>query len=106
MLTARCWWLGANPSALPKRKRRPFPQGRLPVCIPANSRRMRRAFLVLVSIIVKMEQVEQIPNRRAVERYIGIVFVHHRVGQIVAAAGGERLQLPVALDELYDRGMV
>jgi hypothetical protein len=58
--------------------------------------------VIAVMIAVEVEEIEEVSDGRAVERHIGIVVVRHRVGEIVAAAVGQRLQLPVAFDELED----
>src|SRR5260370_9694882 len=61
---------------------------------------------IAVEIVIVVEHVEQVPDRRHVLRDIGIGATHLGIGEIVAAAAGQRLQAPVALDELNDRGMV
>ena len=50
-----------------------------------------------------VEAVEQVVERRAVGRHVRIVLRRLRVRQIVTAAIRQRLELPVALDELQDR---
>src|SRR3954469_10350308 len=56
--------------------------------------------------MAEVERIEQIAERRAVGRHIRIVLRRLRVGQIVTAAIRQRLELPVAFDELQDRDMV
>src|SRR6266852_1013917 len=56
--------------------------------------------------MVEVERIEQVVERRAVGRHIRIVLRDFRVGKIVTAAGRQRLELPVALDELQDRNVV
>src|SRR5260370_1295948 len=64
-----------------------------------------RVILVFVPVLVlvETEHIEEIAHRGAVERYIRIVWRDNRVLQVVPAAAGQRLQMPVALDELHDR---
>jgi hypothetical protein len=67
------------------------------------------AMLVIVIVIVivaEIEQIEEIAQGRAVLRYVGIVLIGARIGKIIAAAPGERIQIPIALDEFQNRGMV
>src|SRR5258708_8530934 len=56
--------------------------------------------------MVEVEAIEQVGERRAIGRHVRIVLRSLRVGKIVAAAGRERLELPVALDELQQRGVI
>src|ERR1700756_2862205 len=56
--------------------------------------------------VAESEHVEQIADRRTVHRHVGIVLIGAGVWQIVAAAPGERGEVPVALDEFQDRDMV
>ena len=62
--------------------------------------------MIVIVIMLELEHHEQIADRRAVHRHIGIVFVRNRIGKIVAAANAQRLEAPVALDELEDRDVV
>ena len=62
--------------------------------------------IAMVVIVLELEHHEQIADRRAVYRHIGIVFVRNRIGKIVAAASAQRLEAPVALDEFQDRDVV
>ena len=67
------------------------------------------ANLVVIAILVlvlEREHHEQIADRRAVYRHIGIVLVRNRIGKIVAAASAQRFEAPVALDEFQDRDVV
>jgi hypothetical protein len=56
--------------------------------------------------VPEIEHVEQIADRRAVHRQVGIVFAGHGVRQLVAAAAGKRREVPIALDEFQDRSVV
>src|ERR1700716_1344041 len=56
--------------------------------------------------MVEVESIEQVGECRAVSRHVRIVLRRLRVGQIVAAAGRQRLELPIALDELQDRDVI
>ncbi len=71
---------------------------------PRNRRGL--VVIVMVVIVVELEHHEQIADRRAVHRHIGIVFVRNRIWKIVAAASAQRRQVPVALDEFQDRDVV
>src|SRR5215471_8425971 len=62
--------------------------------------------IVAIVVFVKMEHVEQVADGRAVQRYVRIVFRGNRIRQIVAAAAGQRFQVPIALDELHDRCVI
>src|SRR5262249_33453821 len=81
---------------------------------PAGAERRRTvstrsviAVLALVVVPIEVEQVEQIADGRHVARHIGIVVVLLRVGKVVAAARGQLgVELPVALHELHERGML
>src|SRR6185437_14162977 len=55
---------------------------------------------------VEVEQIEQVADGRGVGRHVGIVPVRGWVGKVVAAAQGEWLQSPVALDELVDGNVI
>src|SRR5262249_6426754 len=68
--------------------------------------RLARVIAVMVFVLVELKHIEEITDGRAVERHIGIVVIDDRVRQIVAAAACQRLQMPVALDELHNRGVV
>src|SRR5579872_4232827 len=52
------------------------------------------------------EQIEQVADRRSVERYVRIALVDHRIGVIVAAARRDRSKSPVPFDEFQYRNMV
>src|SRR3954452_22383235 len=56
--------------------------------------------------MIEVERIEQVVERRAVGRHVRIVLRGLRVRQIVTAAGRQRLELPVALDELQDRDVI
>ncbi len=62
--------------------------------------------VVVISIVVKLEEVKEVPERRTVERHIGIIVFDDGVREIIAAATRQRLEAPVALDELQDRDVV
>lgn len=47
------------------------------------------ALVSLVVVVGEVEHVEQVADRRHVARHIGVVPVRHRIGQVVAAAGGK-----------------
>src|SRR6202035_2505211 len=55
---------------------------------------------------IEREQVEQVGDRRAVQRNVGAVRQSDRVWHVVAAAMRDRLQAPIALDELDDRDVI
>src|SRR5450432_2759813 len=58
-------------------------------------------------MLIKVEQVEQIPDGRHVPRNVRIVVVNPRIGQIVTATAAERgMEHPVPFDELYERRML
>jgi hypothetical protein len=46
------------------------------------------AIPILIFAFVEMEHIEEVADRRAVERHIGIVIIDNRVLQIVPAAAG------------------
>src|SRR5271170_3729390 len=48
----------------------------------------------------KVEGIKQIVERRHVGGNVGVALFALRIGEIVAAAIGQRLEVPVALDEL------
>jgi hypothetical protein len=52
--------------------------------------------------LIEVEEVEEVADGRAILRHIGIVVINLGVGEIVPAAIGQGLQLPVAFDELED----
>src|ERR1700761_2400797 len=57
-------------------------------------------------LAAEVEQVEQIADRRAVGRNVRVALRRNRVRIIVPAAVGDRLQAPIALDELDDRDVI
>ena len=61
---------------------------------------------LLSPLLPKLEHLEEIANRGHIERYVGVTTRHHRIGQIIATAGGQRREVPVALDELQHRDVV
>src|ERR1700732_1504209 len=59
--------------------------------------------LLFSMVVVKVEQVHQISDRRTVQRHVGIVLAGFGIGVIVSATTRQRSQSPVGLDELQDR---
>ena len=55
---------------------------------------------------VEVEHVEEIANGWHVPWNLGVRILHYWIGQVVTAAAGQRLQIPVALDELQDRDVI
>src|SRR5437879_3282176 len=55
---------------------------------------------------VEPEHVEEITDGRHIDRHVRVVGNRDGIWEIVAAAGGERLQAPVPLDELQHRGVI
>ena len=55
--------------------------------------------------MLEVEQRTQIAHGRAVGGKIRIL-THERIGQVIAAAGRERCQSPVVLDELQNGGVI
>ena len=53
-----------------------------------------------VVIMSEIEQFEQIADCGAIDRHIGIPTFRFGIGEIVAAALCDRVEVPVALDEL------
>lgn len=66
----------------------------------------RRKSMIVAVVAVKVEVAEQVADRRAIDRHVRICVRRDRIFQVVAAAIGNFRQVPVALDELYDRGVV
>lgn len=62
--------------------------------------------VAVVSILIEMEHIEKISHSWRVERHVGVAGIDNWVFQIVAAAAGQRFQVPVPLDELHDRCMI
>jgi hypothetical protein len=54
----------------------------------------------------ELEHAEQIADRRAIDRNIGVPGGRNRIGEIVPASPGDRRQAPVPLDEFHDGRMV
>src|SRR5260370_26505309 len=61
---------------------------------------------IAVEIVIEVEHAEQVTDRRHVLRDIGIGATHLGIWAIFAAAAGQRLQAPGALDALKDQGPV
>jgi hypothetical protein len=57
-------------------------------------------------LVAEIEHVEQVADGGHVEWHVRITYGRDRIGQIIAAALGQRLQMPVPLDELHNRRMV
>jgi hypothetical protein len=57
------------------------------------------ATAIIVTIMIEVEQVEQIADRRAILRDIGIVVIHPGIREIVPAPLRQRFQVPIPLDE-------
>ena len=85
--TAGFWW----PESLVRRGR--FSASTLEV-------RDSQCWLLLLSASVEVKHVEQIPEGGAVQGHIGIVVFHNRIGKIIPATSGQRLQAPIPFDEL------
>ena len=62
--------------------------------------------LLLTESVLEMEGIEQVVQGRTIGRYIRVVGLRRRIREIIAAAGGERLQVPVPFDKFDDRNMV
>src|SRR5262249_41811261 len=68
--------------------------------------RVRSMIVAIVIVAVEVEGGEEVAERRAILGNVGIVEVSLRVRQVVAAAIGDLWQIPIALDEFDDRGMI
>src|SRR5277367_2834217 len=74
---------------------------------PKDGRPSSQLLECLLSRLVKVEQVKQVADRRAVEWHVRADKVQReRVGEVIAAALRNRRQIPVALDELEDRNVI
>src|SRR5579871_704107 len=71
-----------------------------------SARSSRGAPILAVLIAIKVEHVEQVADCRHVRGHVGIGAAHLGIGEIVAAAMGQRLEAPIALYELNHRGMI
>ena len=71
-----------------------------------GSLRLITPLFAVVIPLIEIEHVKEVADCWRIGRRIGIVFVRARVRQIIAAADGERVEVPVALDEFEDRDMV
>lgn len=60
----------------------------------------------LVVVVVELKQIEQIANGRAVFRHVSVIVIGNGIREVVSAALRERLEPPVALDELQDGNVV
>jgi hypothetical protein len=71
-----------------------------------GSLRLITPLFAVVIRLIEIEHVKEVTDCRRIGRHIGIVLVRAWVRQIIAAADGERIEVPVALDEFEDRDMV
>ena len=62
--------------------------------------------VVIAVVVSEVEQIKEVADGRGIERHIGVAFLGDGVREIVAAAMGERLQIPIPLDELENRDVV
>ena len=53
---------------------------------------LRIPITLLETRVVEIKHAHEVANRRAVERHVGVVFAGNRVGQIVAATLGKRVE--------------
>lgn len=60
----------------------------------------------MISVVIKVEHVEQVTEGRAVEWHVRIVIVGDGVGEVVPAPMSQRSQAPVSLNELKDRHVI
>jgi hypothetical protein len=61
---------------------------------------------LVTAVMVELKHIEKIPDGRTIERHVRIIVVGNRVRKIVPAAIGQRLQIPIPLDELQDRDVI
>src|SRR6516164_11208309 len=65
------------------------------------------ALIVMIAMtVIEIEHVEEIPDRRHVDRYPRVLVVHFWVRQIVAATIGNLAEMPVPFDEFQNRNLV
>jgi len=67
----------------------------LALCVTTNHR-------LLLMMLVKIKQMEQISNGWRIHRNVRVVMLLNWIGQIVAAAFSYGFQVPVAFDKLGD----
>ncbi len=79
---------------------------RLPPECAISLRGYSEHLAIVVGAMVELEHVEKIAEGRAVERHIGILVLDNRVREIIPAPIGQRLQMPVPLDELHNRDVI
>ena len=61
----------------------------------------------LVDVVVtEVEKFEQVTDRRTVDRHIWVSPLRLRVGEIVAAAACDGVQIPIPLDEFEDGNVI
>src|SRR5215469_9430760 len=73
---------------------------------PASSRMRRLLGIGLVHRFAEVKGFEQVVQRRGVGWNIGVVLLGRRVRQVVAAAVGQRIEVPIPLNELQQRDVV
>src|SRR5271169_3635486 len=56
--------------------------------------------------LVEVKQLEQVADGRAVHGDVRILAFRDRIGEVVAAAEGDRFQFPVPLDEFEDGNVI
>ncbi len=61
---------------------------------------------VMTVMMIEIEEIEQVADGRAVHRHVRIAGLGDRVREVVAAAIGDRRQVPVPLDEFDDRDVI
>src|SRR6266478_5747141 len=79
---------------------------RLPPECAISLRGYSEHLAIVVGAMVELEHVEKIAEGRAIRRHIRIVVVLRRIRKIIPAPTGQRLQMPVSLDELQNRDVV
>jgi hypothetical protein len=62
--------------------------------------------VVIAGVVSEVEQIKEVADGRGIERHIRVAFLGDGVREIIAAAMGERLQIPIPLDELENRDVV
>jgi len=56
--------------------------------------------------VIEVKQIEQIPDRGVVRGNVRVIRIASRIAEVVAAATGERFQMPISLDKFQDRDVV
>src|ERR1700733_315060 len=62
--------------------------------------------MTAVAVVAEVKQIEQVANRGTVQRHVGIELERNRIRKIIAAPIRQRLQIPIAFDELQNRNVV